>query len=398
MADVHDLWDQLTVASLGLSPAWRPTPTASASACAKQMHQRGFHAAPVIDHTGTLHSVHLAALRSLPPRSTVGDAMRPVEAAQVVTPTTPLSEVISRLRTHDALFARDSLGGIGVITLADLARPPFAAAMFASITELEQRLNQLLQLFDDVTVLVERALSPKAVKRIRDLVKERQRRRMELSFVQSLALEDRFDVVMAYPELWAQLADSKHAMRQLRKRCQKTRNTLAHGGTVLDIDRDVRTTLRHFADLDALSRQVADRVGDAIWTQFAFAEVQLDSGACLAWPSALPELRWPSLWVITAHNPDGKHESPDVNDERQAVLLDTLRGMGLRFDTGRGGRGSYWEASAVVRGTNRETATRIGRQFGQLGVFELTPSSQAVVRCSDGATVRKIPRVRTRTP
>jgi hypothetical protein len=386
------LWNSLDIAALELDSAWIAAPHERASTAAAQMKEQGFDVAPIDGRKGCTHFVSVSDLQSAEAGALVIDCAVPVPPERKASVRTPLGEVLQRVLDLDWLFATDALGGIAVVSIADIARPAFTAMALSTVLGLEQRLNEYMELFDDADILARCALSKGRVTDVERLIRERRERRQELSFVQSLSLEHRFDIILHFEPLWAQIASSKASLRRMRTAAQTLRNTLAHGGTLLDVDEDGAASLRLLFDLAELSKVVSQRVGDQPWTSFAFADVHLDDGTCLAGDGAIPSLDKPLL-VITAENPGGIDSSPELNAARTLELIRLLDGTGLHYRLGMGGRGAHWERSVVVD-ADLESAIEIATAFQQIGIFRLTQKHQEVVRLSDGEVVRTIPRVR----
>lgn len=97
-----------------------------------------------------------------------------------------------------------------------------------------------------------------------------------------------------------------------------------------------------------------------------------------------------SLHVISACNP-GFKERDEVNDHRHHELGGRLGDLGMEPipAIGLSPDGTWVEPSWAVRGIDRATACVIGREFGQLAVFEVdidegAVSDMLVVGCVDG--------------
>lgn len=386
------LWQRLDVGHLGLEPAWVVPSECTASKALGEMRARSFDVAPVAAAGSPLTWVSVEALERARPRSRVVASCQPVAADHRVRLDTPLAVVVERLAAHAHLIVEDRLGGVAVVTRADLARPAFAALALMTVLGLEQRMNSFLELFDDAETLVREALTKRRLGRIDDLIAERQRRRSELPLLKSLSLEDRFDIVLHFEPLWMQFGESKRRLGARRKSAQSLRDTLAHGGTLLDVTDDVTETLRVLADLQRFSQQVEGLVFDRMWTTFAFAEVHLDDGTCLAGRGASAELEQP-MWVVTAENPDGVVLPCPANSERTTRLTRYISRRRISHQLGWGGRGTHWERSVVFE-SSEDVALGVAAHFGQAAVFRLTPTAQEVVRVSDGRTMRSIRRQR----
>jgi hypothetical protein len=395
-AGMHALDSHLTISALRLEPAWRVQRGALCRHAAHEMSGLGFDFAPIeSDGTGVTHFCSLADLRSSSGSLHVQAVARPLEMNQLLTPTASVRDLRRALIENEFVVIEDTLGGIGVVTHADLAHPVVSSSAFHTLMVLDHGLGAFLELFDDPALLAEESLGVSAIERIEGLMAERRRRNLELSFTRSMTLEDRFDLVVANGELWAQLVDSKNELKKWKKNAQRLRDAVAHGGSLLDIPGDARTALELVGDLELLSAKVWDRVEDAVWTRFAFAEVLATDGAVLAGRGA-PANIGADRWVLTADNPGGliAESSPGAFIAEQERLRQCLMEMGVPFAEGRAGRLRHWEHSFIIKRMGEEQILQLAIDFGQLAVFRLTDKTQILIRASDAAEVRCIPRCR----
>jgi len=388
-----DIWDQLTVRSLHLSPAFSPDGAQTTSDVVQLMQLNGYDVAPVWrgNDLVVLQLDALLALGSDRDDTPVANAVTSMSDAQRIGVDTPLPVVMDLLAYAPFLVAVDTFGGTAVVTHADLARPQFSAMAFSTILELESALNRYLELFDDPETLAREALSARAIERIDSLIAERRRTRTELDFLASLSFEDRFEILRRDRALSQQLGLSTTALSKLGKQLQKIRNSLAHAGSLLDVSEEVTTVLRHLACARNLTSEARRLVVESTWTRYSFAEVKLDAGIVLAGRAARRHLGT-TTWVVTADNPEAP--AAEAGGRSYNELTAYLRGRRIRHEHGWGGRRDHWERSAIVTGIDRGTACEIGTAFGQCAVFELTETNQITIECLSAEERRVISRVR----
>lgn len=110
---------------------------------------------------------------------------------------------------------------------------------------------------------------------------------------------------------------------------------------------------------------------------------------------ALPEAGWVNaaaatqllggtVHVLTAWNPDEERPGTPVNRERNRRLrrrLDEAGADRVLPAIGASPDGDHFEESFAVTGLDRPTALALGREFGQVAIFELTRADQVVVGC-----------------
>jgi hypothetical protein len=96
--------------------------------------------------------------------------------------------------------------------------------------------------------------------------------------------------------------------------------------------------------------------------------------------------------VISASNP-GFLDTHENNERRHVYMAHRLREMGVEplAAIGASPDGQWQEASWAVRGLSRQQVCELGREFGQVAVFEVDSRQVHVVRCSDSAIVSSRP-------
>lgn len=104
-----------------------------------------------------------------------------------------------------------------------------------------------------------------------------------------------------------------------------------------------------------------------------------------------PKIRQ-TVHVISASNP-GFLDS-DENNERQHIYMShRLRELGVEPlpAIGASADGQWQEASWAVTGLTRLQVCELGREFGQVAVFEIDSRRIQVVRCADSVVVSSRP-------
>lgn len=94
------------------------------------------------------------------------------------------------------------------------------------------------------------------------------------------------------------------------------------------------------------------------------------------------------LHVISGCNP-GYRETDEVNERRHMYMERRLRDAGVEPlpAVGTSPDGSWVEPSWAVTGLSRDVACDIGREFGQIAVFEIDGPSLEIIRCADSIVV-----------
>jgi hypothetical protein len=98
------------------------------------------------------------------------------------------------------------------------------------------------------------------------------------------------------------------------------------------------------------------------------------------------------IHVVSGCNP-GYRETEQVNSRLHQELELRLRELGSdpRPAVGMSPDGSWLEPSWAVVGLSRETVCALGREFGQVAVFEIDSQRIQVVQCADSEVVSARP-------
>ena len=129
---------------------------------------------------------------------------------------------------------------------------------------------------------------------------------------------------------------------------------------------------------------------DSIWDTWAKSVIMIrvaDGREVRAGSAPLPWIG--ATHVITAWNP-GRTRSRDENLVANERLREELEAKGLehRRAVGSSPDGSWSEEGFAVTGLSRAEATQLGREFGQLAIYEISGSTVVIIDCSDGRVLR----------
>ncbi|MFM8858270.1 MAG: DUF3293 domain-containing protein [Actinomycetota bacterium] len=99
-----------------------------------------------------------------------------------------------------------------------------------------------------------------------------------------------------------------------------------------------------------------------------------------------------TIHVISAGNP-GFLDTAENNERRHTYMEHRLRDMGVEPFSAIGASpdGKWQEASWAVTGMTRQQACELGREFGQVAVFEIDFQRIHLVRCADLQVVSSRP-------
>lgn len=199
---------------------------APAREMALALKERGFDVAGVQDTKGGPVTGFVAAdsLRD----GTVKDHTEPMRAEHLVSDATPLEELLTLLRSKERLFVLLGPGVKGIITLADLNKPPVRVYLFGLISLLEMHLRfWVLQSYG--VDGWQKELAEERLVAANELQAERLRRNEQITLLDSLQFCDKRDLVVAKADVRARLGlDGKGKSMSLLRKAEDLRNRLAH--------------------------------------------------------------------------------------------------------------------------------------------------------------------------
>jgi hypothetical protein len=87
--------------------------------------------------------------------------------------------------------------------------------------------------------------------------------------------------------------------------------------------------------------------------------------------------------VITAWNPGDERPAPEINESNNELLRTDIGALGLDVFEALGSdpSSSHAEKSWAVVGMSDAIAIELGKKYGQVAVFRISPSVQSVLGC-----------------
>lgn len=168
--------------------------------------------------------------------TTCGERLCGMEAADTISESAPLAEVILRLANTPWLFVR-VMGGVGgILTRGDLQKPPVRMWLFGMIALLEMRATRLIELTCPGESW-KQYLSESRLQKAEALLEERKRRNQNLGLIDCLQISDKGQII-AKNETMRRLAkmDSRRQTEEIIKRLESLRNNLAHSQDIIACD------------------------------------------------------------------------------------------------------------------------------------------------------------------
>jgi|GEM_PF-1820114 len=383
----------VTVRDIVGDPIWTVLPTTKAREAATIMVARDFDVAGLAEEP-VIHYVTRVALEGA--RGTVQRHAKSMLASDVVASDLPLADLMTALRSREYLFVLDHDRIRWIVTRADLQAPAVGMVVLAYLVAIEIAMAKLIVL--ELGDAWPDKLTEKRRNRAVEIFERRQKDNAAIGLQECLYFGDWLYLAARTPAVREALgASSARALEATVGFFAELRNSLAHGGSILDgsppeeaIDRFIR--IRDVADL---VWQLIDRHHER-WDIYASTVISVrGSKVRLAGPRARRDLpmRAPAH-VITAWNPSSITKPLDYNREANRQLADLLRERGLdpMEVLGASPDGHWKEDSLLVSGMPRHEAAELASQFGQIAIFELTNTDLLVVACPSGEVLRTVRR------
>jgi hypothetical protein len=209
-----------------------------AAAVLERVERRGFAVVGVREHglvTGYANAEDLEGAR------VCGDALRGFEDDEVVAGGAPLDEGLRRLAEKDRIFVTAFGPVAGIVTWADVQKPPARMWLFGLVTLLEDSFTGLIDVWhpdDSWTELI----SAGRLRKAKELLRERRRHGadVDLRLLDCLQLPDK-GLILLRREETRRLLDvpSKEAGERALKELAQLRNGLAHSQDIVTKDWDM---------------------------------------------------------------------------------------------------------------------------------------------------------------
>ncbi len=175
-----------------------------------------------------------------------GQYRRSLDEAKVVSDAAPLLSVLAGLNHAPVLFLR-VLGTVGgIVTRADLQKPPVRMWLFGIVTLIEMRCAELIEQHCPADAWVQ-YLSEARLQKAQALLAERRRRNQALRLFDCLQFSDKGQIVARNEEIRQHTVfPSRRRAEEAIKGLEQLRNNLAHAQDILTGDWDTIIQLCEF--------------------------------------------------------------------------------------------------------------------------------------------------------
>lgn len=172
----------------------------------------------------------------------------------VMPATSSLKDALAALRTKERVFVHDAGPDrvIGIVTRADLQKPPFRLYCFGLLTLLEMHLLQLIRAEfgndDDAACAM---LSAERAHECRGKFEDRKRKGLDIGIADCLQLGDKFTIIGKVKDMRARIGFGGNEWRRFAGEVRDIRDDLAHG-QLLDGGRDWTDVIARMLEVEAL--------------------------------------------------------------------------------------------------------------------------------------------------
>ena len=175
-----------------------------------------------------------------------GDYLRAFEESSALADTAPLLKVLIALIGAPVLFVR-TLGGVGgIITAADVQKPPVRMWLFGIVTLIEMRCAELIEQYCPQDVWKQH-LSEGRLQKAEALLVERRRRNQAVSLFDCLQFADKGQIIARHEPLRNQtIFTSRREVENAVAKLEQLRNNLAHAQDIPESDWDTIVQLCTF--------------------------------------------------------------------------------------------------------------------------------------------------------
>ena len=252
----------LRASDLAEQDLWFVEPTWTAGQALEQMDREKIDIAPIREEPVQRYVVR-DSLRDIPDQGPVTVAAHAVDVVHLVTGNLGLAEALDLLLERRFLFTIEGGRISGIITPSDIQRVPVSMVVFSLILATEAGLNELIVASYGSEAAWMARLSGPRLNEIEGRFNDRQGRNAETSRLDLLMLEDRLTLVSKSAPLWQALDfKSRRRFDAWAGLLKRTRDALAHGRTVLDVEQDPAEALHLIRRVREFAKQVWKAVSE----------------------------------------------------------------------------------------------------------------------------------------
>ena len=230
----------ITVADLYRTTLWGPTPNQDAGSAVERMMADDYDVAPILE--SPMHRyVTRQELEAVPKETPVTSLSRTISAGDLVTSRLPLAQALALLTERPWFFVLDGHDVDALLTIADLQLPPVSLVVFGFVLSVEVGLDAYIDLL--LGDSWEGLLTAEKTSRLTAIFEERRRRNVQITRRACLDLDGRLRILCKSVELREAIGVSRSRVERDGEDLKRLRDTLAHGGSLVDVEGDARAGL-----------------------------------------------------------------------------------------------------------------------------------------------------------
>jgi len=153
--------------------------------------------------------------------------LKHIDPNLLISDSTPIADIFAALTNRSFAFVLYGKHIIGIITKADINKPPVRIYLFGMISLFEMHLNSWINHFYPGNIW-EQKISDNRIKRAQDLYKERKGNNQDRSLLECLQFCDKRDILKKSDDFIKEFDISEECFDSFVTRVEKIRNELAH--------------------------------------------------------------------------------------------------------------------------------------------------------------------------
>lgn len=150
-----------------------------------------------------------------------------IKLEQVISDSTPLANLLTVLQASDFLYVNHGAKIVGIITKADLNKPPVRIYVFGMLSLFEMHLNSWIRYEYPDNAWQER-ISEKRVAKAQETYELRKQNNQDLSLLDCLQLADKRDLLAKSKEFIERFGFNKKDVERFIRYVERIRNEIAH--------------------------------------------------------------------------------------------------------------------------------------------------------------------------
>lgn len=188
------------------------------------LEHRQFDTAGVInDESNVIGYVNTSDLKD----GVIEEYVQQIQLNQVISDSTPLASLLSVLKTNDYLYINHGAKIVGIITQADVNKPPVRIYVFGMLSLFEMHLNSWVRHYYPENSWHE-SISDKRLASSQELYEKRKGNNQDLTLLDCLQLADKRDILSKSQDFKKNFGFSKQSFEKFIKDAEKIRNEVAH--------------------------------------------------------------------------------------------------------------------------------------------------------------------------